>query len=261
MRYLLSWIQRDPVMAFMVFVVGYGAALAIWRKPLSDFLGDFYWYSYGFIILVFCSIKWWGKPIEWTSRLFRALAIPTPGLRRRWALALGAHLVLFNDDSPNSLINALSPRTCRTILSEWWGVDSREDALDKLAWLHDGGHETSFQARRPEAKSSSSEERERRRRVDTIVAWDIGRLINVARWSYTSGYLSRRESWEWIETAGDHAQATFDSWKEFGDSYELGSRFWHLGQGLEFDGGRDCAWLSHSPQSLWNRIPWGANRG
>ena len=89
-----------------------------------------------------------------------------------------------------------------------------------------------------------------------IIAWDLGRLINVARLGYSAGYLPDHEALTIIMTAARALQAAFRSWRELSDNYLLG---YSVSQGgAEVDQGRaaQAAWLCDGEDSPWQLIPW-----
>jgi len=57
-------------------------------------------------------------------------------------------------------------------------------------------------------------------------AWDIGRLVNIARWSYDLEYITEEEAWEAIYIAYGWALETYDSWQDFAKGYLLGRAMW-----------------------------------
>ncbi|MCL1917045.1 MAG: DUF1266 domain-containing protein [Peptococcaceae bacterium] len=53
-------------------------------------------------------------------------------------------------------------------------------------------------------------------------AWDMGRIVNVARWSYESGYISEAQAWEYIFFAEKECASRYANWEEFGKAYIIG---------------------------------------
>ncbi len=60
----------------------------------------------------------------------------------------------------------------------------------------------------------------------TLFAWDYGRLVNVARWSYSVGYISEDEAWRYITPSGKYLQLNYHSWEDYGKNYLAGRDFW-----------------------------------
>ena len=55
-----------------------------------------------------------------------------------------------------------------------------------------------------------------------LLAWDLGRLVLLARIAYGSGLISENEAWEYIEYAGKKCREHFINWQEIGISFLLG---------------------------------------
>jgi hypothetical protein len=60
----------------------------------------------------------------------------------------------------------------------------------------------------------------------TTLAWDLGRLVMVARSCVTAGYVEPQAAWSLI--AGAHAQAAqaFPDWAAFNRSFLVGRAVW-----------------------------------
>lgn len=54
------------------------------------------------------------------------------------------------------------------------------------------------------------------------IAWDLGRLVYIARASYIAGYISKDQAWQSINSVLPTVKENFANWKEFGQSYMLG---------------------------------------
>ncbi|MDR2908472.1 MAG: DUF1266 domain-containing protein [Oscillospiraceae bacterium] len=51
--------------------------------------------------------------------------------------------------------------------------------------------------------------------VETTVAGDLDMLVTVARMSYSAGYLTEEETWEYLSYAEELATASYGSWREY----------------------------------------------
>ncbi|MCL1949586.1 MAG: DUF1266 domain-containing protein [Turicibacter sp.] len=58
------------------------------------------------------------------------------------------------------------------------------------------------------------------------LAWDMGRLVHVARQSYTYGYINEETAWAYIQYAYERCQGVYASWKDFARGYMLGRIMW-----------------------------------
>ncbi|MFQ6862316.1 MAG: DUF1266 domain-containing protein [Beduini sp.] len=68
--------------------------------------------------------------------------------------------------------------------------------------------------------------------INTI-SWDIGRMVNVARYSYDAGYITENEAWEYLFFASKTCQLNYSDWAEFGKSYIVGRALW-VGNTISF---------------------------
>ena len=57
-------------------------------------------------------------------------------------------------------------------------------------------------------------------------AWDMGRIVNVARYAYDCGYISENQAWEYIFFAEQEASACYADWAAFGKAYIIGRALW-----------------------------------
>ena len=53
-------------------------------------------------------------------------------------------------------------------------------------------------------------------------AWDMGRLVNVARWCYGCGYIAENKAWEYIFHAEKESANCYTNWAAFGNAYVIG---------------------------------------
>lgn len=93
-----------------------------------------------------------------------------------------------------------------------------------------------------------------------IHAWDLARVVAVARMAYTAGYLDADVCWSYLGRALPVAQRKYRNWRQFGDAYLAGWTYWQAGEDLAElkTGGVDRRmellrlWLR--PTSPWRRI-------
>ena len=90
----------------------------------------------------------------------------------------------------------------------------------------------------------------------TAIAWDLVRLVNLARWARLCGYLSEKEMWQMARVAADTARKTFGSWKEYGLSFAFGRGVWH-GDPDDCDTAYEIiSTLLEKEESPWKQIEW-----
>ena len=62
---------------------------------------------------------------------------------------------------------------------------------------------------------------------DSVIAWDLVRVVNLGRWAYLCGYVNEDEMWQIMQVAADTALGHFSSWEEYGASFVMGRGVWH----------------------------------
>jgi len=203
---------------------------------------------------------------------------------QQWALGCAAVLTERNHGSHGLLagdaVTEQSRLSARTLLSEWWGINSREDLLDTLASLDEKGHRADFakigraicrlNRKTYEGLLAAEDDPETINKMriareyyvqlgyKSLYGWDYSRAICLCRWGYTVGYLSEEEAWEQVLPMARLLQATFDSWEDLGRNYLIGRRFWSDAETNE-DGWRyedALQRLRDMRDSPWNRYPW-----
>ncbi len=208
----------------------------------------------------------------------------TERARQEWALGCAAVLTERNHDDHTLLggcpLSESDKAAKKRLLSDSWGIDSREKLLETLKWIEDAGHRAQFEALRgliaplTEREFQTLLERERDPGVcnklrmvrrysgplgrKSLYGWDYSRAICLCRWAYVAGYLEEKEAWERIMPMALLLQETFDSWEDLGRNYLIGRQFWSL-QETEKSGWRcEDAFqrLLDMRSSPWNRYPW-----
>ncbi|UXL37060.1 DUF1266 domain-containing protein [Pseudomonas fragi] len=86
-----------------------------------------------------------------------------------------------------------------------------------------------------------------------ILAWDLGRLVTVARMSFDCGYLEQHEVSQVLAHVDRQVQVNFSSWPQFAKSYIIGRAIWS-GQNVTLGGiigiAEDLMTDKHSPWVL-----------
>jgi hypothetical protein len=213
---------------------------------------------------------------------------------QRWTLAAGADLAVRNGQFLDALATGL-PHS-HEILSTWWGIESREDALDMLRHLAREGHRASYQQvvtlvrGQPEYAQRALIERvaadiEQPELAETfesllasmqllvgdgllaadasppsLLAWDLGRLINICRWCFDVGWLSEEECWRHMLPAADALSREYDSWSELSTAYVMGFVMWKGGDpDLEYGVLKsDRKLLLSDARSPWQKLAFSA---
>lgn len=84
-----------------------------------------------------------------------------------------------------------------------------------------------------------------------VTAWDMGRIVNVSRYSYDLGYLSESQAWEYIFFAEKESSSLYADWEAFGRAYIIGRALWS-GKNLNLYGAmRTVKELKEDKKSPW----------
>jgi hypothetical protein len=144
-------------------------------------------------------------------------------------------------------------------LSEAWGIYNGEGACETIEWLQKEGHRAYYDEIYPLLKTSDQEKRNKlieekfgentpkaigfadnlaeciASRGDNnfvafndenmkkgILAWDLGRLVVIARLCFDAGYIDEKAAWGVIRNAYEIAIKNYSNWKDFAVSYLIG---------------------------------------
>lgn len=185
-----------------------------------------------------------------------------------WALALSGVLTELNSAHHDAIggwgENQHTRPWCTNTLRDFYGVQSKAEFDGMTGWLMETGHSADARATLaslgPNPYADTPKQaivRANRTRIEQsgLLAWDLGRLAAVVGWGFWAGYVDEPSAWKLLATAASRAQKAYDSWRSFGDAYELGRMFWSNGQPNEGTA-RALHKLFTDPKSPWNTLPW-----
>lgn len=207
-----------------------------------------------------------------------------------WALATSA--ILFErNNMRHDCLGGCSPTqetvaNWKQVLSQWWGINSKEDLLNSLNWIENGGHRENFEKlgayvasldeqQLSELSTKVQNDEEARNQLDivkryygklgakSILGWDYCRYIALCRWGYLIGYLTEQEAWDRIMPVAAMLQRNFTSWKDLGENFLVGRQFWSYEQ-TQSEGQRYrniYKKLLTTSSSPWKVNPWGMKLG
>ena len=132
------------------------------------------------------------------------------------------------------------------ILTEFWGIENKDDVYNTIAWLLNEGHTDEYLGYADaetinELINEDMDEEEieivkngfeftkyfkDKLPENIMLGWDYGRAAAIVRWSYFMNYISEEEAWEILDKIASVMIGAFNSWKEFGISYIVGGLFW-----------------------------------
>ena len=180
-----------------------------------------------------------------------------------WGLAAGGPLALLHKESFRKLETRYRAEVCLKILADWWNVSNRSAAFKTLDWLMHRGYSIEAVALVNGAPAEAypgrvavATQNEAEIRRAALRAWDLGRIVSVARWCHGAGFLSADEAWGWILSIGPVLQEYYDSWEAYGNAWSLGYRYWDEYNRIEANFLRDLQWLMTNPRSPWKQIRW-----
>lgn len=199
-------------------------------------------------------------------------------------LAFGAPMLVYNDEKVDTIDSDEDVETIKYTLEDWWEVTDKESTLGIVKWLLEDGHhaeadEALAELRERGVENISQEEREDEdskmgdvcliaesmeengwcpegKMPESVIAWDLVRLVNLGRWAYLCGYVNEDEMWQIMKIAADTALKHFSSWEEYGLSFIMGRGVWH---GDPDDG--ETAYeivnlLLKDDESPWKQLHW-----
>lgn len=209
--------------------------------------------------------------------------LPTLTTAQRWAIAAGGNLAKINSSNFDYLHNGHSRRGMKFMLKRWWGVKNGPETHEILRWLMQEGHRAEFNTifaqlapLPPDQFAAKMRQFDPQRPMDALrqqhftfiyenrqylangglVSWDMGRLINICRGAYVTGYLSEQEAWAYIMPAARAIQQAYHSWSEVSTGYLLGWRYWQHGKPTERFYIEQAEWLKTNPASPWQQLAW-----
>lgn len=161
-----------------------------------------------------------------------------------WALAAGAlytEIQIFNGRNDQLLPSTpfVAPLT-RRILASAWEIRNTEEARQTLEQVLQQGHrKTIFAATHLECS-----------------AWDLVRVIHVARLNYGVGYLTADEAWSYMGRAAAGLRAQYGLWAEMRQAFLNGRAWWAGELDDEFEQAYRELLSPTNAESPWRKVVW-----
>ncbi|MGG5752285.1 DUF1266 domain-containing protein [Zafaria sp. Z1313] len=214
-----------------------------------------------------------------------------------WPLAAGAVFSICQG-SPWNRLRSTAVEQCRAGLVEAWGVRTRAELLATLHWLLTEGHRYPYGNQRdawlaldpaaaraeeerltglaagPDGRGSpaGAEELWRFRRVRArsrgidradFTAWDLLRLVMLARSGATVGHLSDDEARDLLLMVAPELRAAYTGWTDLGGQFMLARWYWNgmggeAGRASDVHDAHALTALQAPPAGPWARVPWEA---
>lgn len=193
--------------------------------------------------------------------------------RQLWALALAGVLNEINGAHHDELggwgENEHTRAWCVSTLAKFYGVRSPQEHHETMKWLLGTGHSAEAKAvlasLGPDPRADDPKRaivRANRAQIERagLMAWDTGRVVAVVGWGAWAGYVSQQDAWQILLIAAARVQKLYDSWRSYGEAYELGRLFWS--NGAPHDATRTAIdKLLGDPNSPWVKLPWSLDLG
>lgn len=199
--------------------------------------------------------------------------------KQLYLLAFGAPLFVYNSENVDSYDSQYDVEITKQQMDEWWGIQDHDSAIDTVQWLCQEGHHAKADAVLrlilSNAESIPAELADKYDDVRTILnymlenqlctieeipvssmAWDLVRVVNVARWTQQCGYITTDEMWQIMNVAAEMATQNFASWEEYGRSFAFGRGVWH-GDEDDCETAQDIVnTLLKKEESPWIQLSW-----
>jgi hypothetical protein len=184
------------------------------------------------------------------DRLLHGLARrPALTARQRSCLALSSMYSLVNGRSDETLDGHSwwLRQDSGDMLSGSWSITGRtaaakrDRALVVLDWLGGEGDRGA-----PDKRAAVSE--------PDLLAWDVARLVHVARSARHARFIAESEGWTYVLAAGAKAAGAFRGWDDFARSFLRGRMAWAAATDAKLEGAVQR--LLVEPASTWNRRAW-----
>lgn len=197
-----------------------------------------------------------------------------------WCLGMSAINTQFNGQR-HDLLKHDPDRRFDDVLRAWWDITDRKTYLETIEWLNKEGHRMPFNRiwgqtmvmteiekhhYREEVIKTDPHARHRDKIVNHysgvlgshgIAAWDLARIVLLARMAATSEYVTEDEAWQTIYQQAEHALKLFGNWYQFAHSYLIGRQF--TMRNLDDEDGKRNTNITHNlltnPSSPWILYP------
>ena len=170
------------------------------------------------------------------------------------------------------------------VLSEIWGINSKDDLLGTVSWLLNEGHTDEYlrycnASTYEEIITDDMDEDDIRIAKNgfefaqffkdklpenIILGWDFGRAAMIVRWGYFMNYINEDEAWEILDDIAGVMINNFDSWRDYGISYIFGGLFWTYRDDPDYTftrydetvGALEALMAEGTDEGEWGNNPW-----
>jgi hypothetical protein len=238
-----------PLQGAVAHGLGCGALFAVKNGELWNALA---FHGSGFVDERNSLEKWWGvkSPEEWRETLHSLLNAEY--VSRVWEFALSIRQSLarqYGGSVDTPMWREAAAHVMRRNAEPETVPESAVNGVQQLI-----GRITRYEARfRADGLLAEG------RHVRSVLAWDYGRAVSMARWGVAARFGDVPEAEAAVLRAGQAAQVAYRSWEDFGAGFVLG-------RCLHFDEEEFGPWyreaaeaykvLTSHPESPWLTLPW-----
>jgi hypothetical protein len=154
----------------------------------------------------------------------------------------------------------------RQMLSSAWDMGDKAAYQKGMEELINSGHQAVYQ--RLSADGAKPQEGEDKERLDFITthksefpkggikAWDIARYVNNTAMGYSAGYITKEEGDAMLAKLPAIAQASYTSWADYWNGYNLGRQFWGGDKENDASFDKDVKDMQQGDYSLYKYMKW-----
>ncbi len=209
------------------------------------------------------------------------------------ALACGSNLAYLDCMYLNTLSSGKPSGQIIAMLYRDWGIEDFRGLRSTIEWLVNSGHRRFYECLVPQIKGIRPADFARHvqaaatklgedfgqiedfavnsvvtqqwlkargafvaARGPSMLAWDLGRAINLCRWGFDAGYLERDEALKIILACASTLYGHYDSWRDLSEGYLLGFGCWSGDEGALAELWDDHELLLTHTASPWVSISW-----
>lgn len=181
-----------------------------------------------------------------------------------------------------AVLNQASTDYWKKVLTQEWGINRRDQLLEKLSFLESSGDSQVYQNLALILKENRNltinqmgvkfnydrylvnrlyfvQEKQELIGDRALRAWDYSRIAFLCRIGYQVGFLSPKEAWDHLQQMLTKVEGLYRSWEDYAANYIMGVIFRALESGREIEAGnqalRAYAELINNKGNAW-QLPW-----
>jgi hypothetical protein len=179
-----------------------------------------------------------------------AARVPVDARQQAW-LALAAPFFEVHAFRAGDLVGKrpLGRSWIKLLLRTEWRIRDYATATAVLEQLLQQGLRSDPRFQRPEQPPADQQQVDR-----ALLAWDLTRVVFVARCCFVAGHLDEASTWHYVQQAAHQAGRAFASWSDWGNAFVDGRMLGGGGPNSYHE--TVVERLLADPDSIWGRVPW-----